>query len=310
MSTTVSATGCAGALVDVTLTASEVAGPYLLVIEDAPSAMAYRQAVRNVFACLESVAGNSLRDFLGNVLDCLDHLGREDMTGSEGYLRLLASGRRVARDLGRMADAAETFSGELRLAGRTIPADEILKAVLEQVGADAATGRPGMCVLNAEEYLPAVVGDRDMLVHALTDLLRVVFRRALARRPIVSIDVERVGERLYLSLSAVPIAEADECSDLAISRIGAADASANWEVPDQSALDEAIAREVIALHGGVVSRRVSTDGSLIILVALPIVAEDGWAGGEKKAGAASLSELHGGAALAGQGDCIFDASRY
>jgi hypothetical protein len=46
-------------------------------------------------------------------------------------------------------------------------------------------------------------------------------------------------------------------------------------MPDTAALTEAVAREVIALHGGVVTRRISPDGTLAIQVALPIVPDSG-----------------------------------
>lgn len=282
--TTVSAEGRAGARVDVTLTASEVNNRYLLVIEDTPHDLAYRQALRNIFSCLESVAGNSLREFLGNVLACLNYEGVEDPLAAEKYLRLLASGRRVASDLGRMAGAAETLSGEGRIAGERIPAADFVASVLEQIGAVGGPGDAAMYVVSAVKDLPDITGDRHMLARALVDLLRVVFRKALAGAPIISIDVERVGDRLHFSLSATEIPEEDRATGWAPIASAGPDEIMTMAMQEQAALTEAIAREILALHGGTVTRRMAQDGSPVIHVDLPVAVGHRLADGPREAG--------------------------
>jgi hypothetical protein len=267
--TTVPVAGRAGARVDVTLAASEMDGRYLLIIEDTPHDMAYRQAVRNIFSCLESVAGNSLREFLGNILACLNCEESEDAPAARKYLNLLASGRRVSRDLGRLAEAAETLSGEVRIAGEQIPASELLASVLEQIVDCGSPGDAAMYVVSAAKDLPDITGDRHMLARAMVDLLRVVFRRALAGAPIISIDVERAGDRVHFSLSAAEIPDGDRAAACAATERARPDEVMIFAIQDRAALTEAIAREIVALHGGIVSHRMAQNGSPVIHVDLP-----------------------------------------
>jgi hypothetical protein len=255
--------GRTGVSSDIKLMRDESRGTYLLVVAEVAHDIAYQQALQNVLACLESVAGHLLSDFLANLTETLVTMDSVGCIAGEDSLELLSSGRRLARELWRVDGAARTLSGGHQTRGERVATEDLLAAVFEESREIWWGGEMINFFFIREDNLPAIAGSRIVLVHSLADLLKTFVVELEIPAPMVNVTAERAGNCLRISFTV-----AGTHGDGALSLEQRAAFTCGPRVT-QTRLAEAMAREMITFHGGSVLRHQGNNGTHFLTVDLP-----------------------------------------